>query len=264
MMFRPPVCYSFRGRQAAFLLVALLALLAVAPMAQAVAAEPVSPHLATADLAVGKKEARKCRACHTLDRKAAVRFGPPLWNIVNRPVATIKGFAYSKSMKKLGGIWDYERLNAFLSDPNSVAPKSRMRFTGIKELSERAALILYLRSLSDAPAPLPESAKEEAAAPAVEKEEEDFGELPPGPGREEVFYLCNACHSLRLVYQQGLSRDSWDETIEWMITKQGMPRLEPDERKLIVDYLAAHYGIPKGPRPFTPMSAPPLAPPLPK
>ena len=32
--------------------------------------------------------------------------------------------------------------------------------------------------------------------------QDDLGGLPKAPGQEEVFYLCNACHSIRLVTQQ--------------------------------------------------------------
>ena len=73
-------------------------------------------------------------------------------------------------------------------------------------------------------------------------DEEDWQGLPPGPGREEVFYSCQACHSLRIVVQQGLSRDSWEESLVWMVEEQGMP--EPDEETLalMLDYLAEHYG----------------------
>lgn len=70
----------------------------------------------------------------------------------------------------------------------------------------------------------------------------DFGALPPGPGREEVFALCDACHSIKLVTQQGLDRDAWDETLDYMTAEQGMPELEPDERKLILDYLTRNIG----------------------
>lgn len=66
--------------------------------------------------------------------------------------------------------------------------------------------------------------------------------LPAGPGREMVFGLCQACHSLAIVKQQGLSRDSWDETLVWMVEEQGMPPLDPDNLKLVLDYLATHYG----------------------
>lgn len=72
--------------------------------------------------------------------------------------------------------------------------------------------------------------------------EQDWQGLPPGKGREEVFYACAACHSLMLVTQQGLNRERWEETLDWMIAKQAMPVLDPDIRKLIVDYLAEFYG----------------------
>lgn len=48
-------------------------------------------------------------------------------------------------------------------------------------------------------------------------DEEDWQGLPPGSGREQVFYLCQACHSLAIVKQQGLSRDAWDESLTWMV-----------------------------------------------
>jgi hypothetical protein len=72
--------------------------------------------------------------------------------------------------------------------------------------------------------------------------QEDFGGLPEAPGREEVFYLCDACHSIRLVTQQRLSRQRWDQLLDWMVEEQGMPELAPEDRGLILDYLATHYG----------------------
>jgi len=66
--------------------------------------------------------------------------------------------------------------------------------------------------------------------------------LPEGPGRDTVSATCSACHSLMLVAQQGLSREVWDETLDWMIDEQGMPAPEPTERKLILDYLSTHFG----------------------
>ena len=40
--------------------------------------------------------------------------------------------------------------------------------------------------------------------------------------------------------QQRLSRDVWDETLEWMIEEQGMPQPEPDEYARILDYLGTY------------------------
>ena len=67
--------------------------------------------------------------------------------------------------------------------------------------------------------------------------------LPPDKGRDEVEAYCGACHSLRLVVQQGLSRDAWQETIEWMVEEQEMEPLEPEDHKLVLDYLTKHVSI---------------------
>ena len=71
-----------------------------------------------------------------------------------------------------------------------------------------------------------------------EESPEDF---PPGPGRDEAFYGCVACHNFKLVAAQGLSRDRWDETITLMIVRHNMPAVEGEDRKLILDYLAAAF-----------------------
>ena len=70
----------------------------------------------------------------------------------------------------------------------------------------------------------------------------DWDGLPPGSGREEVYYTCQACHSLAIVKQQGLSRESWDETLVWMVEEQGMPEIDPEERDRILDYLSNVFG----------------------
>lgn len=76
-----------------------------------------------------------------------------------------------------------------------------------------------------------------------EQEKRNWKGLPPGPGREEVYYTCTACHSIRMVTQQGLNRDRWDETLEWMVEEQGMAEIEDEAmRDLILDYLSTHFG----------------------
>ncbi len=88
--------------------------------------------------------------------------------------------------------------------------------------------------------PAPSGVRAQSAEAVAE--EQDWQGLPPGKGREEVFYACAACHSLKLVTQQGLSRWRWEESLDWMIAKQAMPKIEPKERKLIIDYLTEFYG----------------------
>ncbi len=75
------------------------------------------------------------------------------------------------------------------------------------------------------------------------EDEEDFQGLPPGPGREEVFYTCSACHSLSIVKQQRLSRKDWDETLSWMVEEQGMAELTKEELKTILNYLFRNFGF---------------------
>jgi cytochrome c len=72
--------------------------------------------------------------------------------------------------------------------------------------------------------------------------EQDWQGLPPGPGREEVFYTCKACHSLMLVTQQGMNRARWDDTLEWMVEEQGMEEIDDvATRDLILDYLSTNF-----------------------
>jgi len=65
--------------------------------------------------------------------------------------------------------------------------------------------------------------------------------LPEGPGREETYYSCIACHSFQVVTRQGMSRGMWEDTITLMSERHGMPELQPDEREMVVDYLSEHF-----------------------
>jgi len=67
------------------------------------------------------------------------------------------------------------------------------------------------------------------------------GRRTAGPGRDETFYTCTACHNFKLVAQQGMSRRQWDDTIDWMTEKQNMPKLEGKERETVLNYLEAAY-----------------------
>jgi mono/diheme cytochrome c family protein len=71
--------------------------------------------------------------------------------------------------------------------------------------------------------------------------EETPEEFPAGPGREETFYTCVACHNFKLVAAQGMSRRQWDESIELMVQRHGMPRLDDADRKVVLDYLEKTY-----------------------
>lgn len=80
-----------------------------------------------------------------------------------------------------------------------------------------------------------------AVAGAAWAQEESPDDLPQGKGREETFYGCTACHGFALVRQQGMSRERWDETIDYMSTRHKMPELDAADRALILDYLSANF-----------------------
>jgi len=80
------------------------------------------------------------------------------------------------------------------------------------------------------------------AAPALAGEDNPWAPLPPGEGAEDTYYACIACHSLRTVTNGGYSRQVWDELLDWMVEEQGMMELDPDEREIILTYLATHIG----------------------
>ncbi len=70
---------------------------------------------------------------------------------------------------------------------------------------------------------------------------QEFGGLPPGEGRMEVFAWCSSCHSARIIIQQGLTREDWDEMLVWMVEEQDMLEPDPVMRERILDYLAEQF-----------------------
>ena len=199
---------------------------ALSAAAPAAASEP-------GDAEAGRKAFRACSACHTVEPGAPSTVGPNLHGVLGRDIASVGGFAYSDALRALQGVWDAASLDRFIANPTGVAPGTRM-VVKIADPRQRADLVAYLGTLH-------QGAGVAAASPAP-----DFGAgWPAGPGQVEAGQLCGACHSLAIVKQQRLSRARWDRLLDWMVEEQGMAAQSPDQRALILDYLAAHFGAPK-------------------
>jgi cytochrome c len=137
---------------------------AAAAGAPQAAAEPLPVLLAKADVGRGQASFKKCASCHTVEQGGPSKVGPNLYGVVGAPKARTAGFNYSAALKAKGGDWNYEELNAFITNPKGHIPGTIMAFAGIGQAGERADLISYLRTLHANPPPLP--AAEAAAAPA--------------------------------------------------------------------------------------------------
>ncbi|MCZ0964239.1 cytochrome C-552 [Paracoccus benzoatiresistens] len=69
----------------------------------------------------------------------------------------------------------------------------------------------------------------------------ELGGLPDGPGAEDTYYQCVACHSTEIIKQQRVTDHRWDELWTWMVEAQGM--VEPDDKtkKVILTYLKENF-----------------------
>lgn len=106
------------------------------------------PALADGDALAGEKVFKKCMACHAVADKTN-KVGPHLVGVVGRKVAVVEGYSYSDSMKEYaatGAVWDEEALDAYLENPKSTVPKTKMAFAGLKKEDEREDLIAFLKT----------------------------------------------------------------------------------------------------------------------
>ena len=122
------------------------------------AAEPVVPLgvlLASASIDKGKKVAKKCVACHSFKQGGKNKVGPNLYNIMGSKRGVVAGYSYSGAIKAMGGVWGFDDMDQFLKKPKKFMPGTKMSFSGLKKPKDRAAIIVYLRSFSNAPVDLP-------------------------------------------------------------------------------------------------------------
>ena len=127
---------------------------AVVEEAPVVEEESIIKLLAAADIDKGAKVFKKCSQCHVVEKDGTNKIGPALWNIVNKDIGSKEDFKYSNAMTAFEGDWTYEQLNSYLLNPKKYIEGTKMAFAGLKKSSDRANVILYLRSFSDNPAPI--------------------------------------------------------------------------------------------------------------
>ena len=111
---------------------------------------------ASADVARGKKNFKRCKACHSLTERKNLN-GPSLHGIYGRKAAAVPKFRYSKGLKQAaekGLVWDRENLMGYLKHPKKFLQKylgrkrvSNKMINKFRKKKFRRDVIDYLESL---------------------------------------------------------------------------------------------------------------------
>ena len=152
------------------------------------AEKPIEFYLASADAAKGEQVFKKCTACHNADNGGANALGPNLWGVFGEPVGKGHGFAFSPALSEKGGTWTWQTMSEWLSSPKKFAPGTKMTFAGLSNPEERAHVMAFLNSRSNAPMPLPAAPAEAAAtadAPAADAAAKPGSGTGDGPQKAE-------------------------------------------------------------------------------
>lgn len=117
-----------------------------------VAEPPAEPVILDAALVEkGAKVFKKCKACHKVGEGARNGTGPVLNGIWGRTAGSYEGFKYSNVMADAGGgglTWDAETLAGYLENPRKYLKGNRMSFAGLRKEGDIAAILEYLKSVS--------------------------------------------------------------------------------------------------------------------
>jgi cytochrome c len=84
-----------------------------------------------------------CYGCHALEPGADSPAAPTLHDILGRRIAARPGFNYSPALRRLAARevrWTRELMDAYLADPETVAPGTEMSFIGMSDVQRRALI----------------------------------------------------------------------------------------------------------------------------
>jgi len=85
-----------------------------------------------------------CRTCHMV-KEGDNRLGPNLYKIIGRKAGSLPNYAFSSAMKEAGLVWDEEKLDRFIANPDQVVPGNNMKpFGGLSSSDDRKKIIAFL------------------------------------------------------------------------------------------------------------------------
>ena len=87
-----------------------------------------------------------CRTCHTI-KDGDNRQGPHLYGIIGRKAGSLPDYGYSSAMKEAGFVWDADKLERFMANPDAVVSGNSMKpFSGLASADDRAKIVAFLQS----------------------------------------------------------------------------------------------------------------------
>jgi cytochrome c len=89
-----------------------------------------------------------CRTCHTI-KEGDNRQGPNLHKIIGRKAGSLPDYNYSSAIKGAGFVWDEEKLERFIANPDEVVPGNNMKpYSGLASTDDRTKVLAFLKSVS--------------------------------------------------------------------------------------------------------------------
>jgi cytochrome c len=100
---------------------------------------------AEGDPARGQRVFGACAPCHSLQPDQNMT-GPSLADIWNRKAGGSESFSrYSPALKSASIVWNDKTLDEWVNNPQHMIPGNQMTFDGIKDATQRADLLAFLK-----------------------------------------------------------------------------------------------------------------------
>jgi cytochrome c len=98
------------------------------------------------DAAAGERIFAQCRTCHQIGETAKNAIGPNLNGLFGRKAGSVEGYSYSPAYKALENkIWAEDNFTVYIKDPRGVTPGTKMVYAGLKDETQIANLIAFLK-----------------------------------------------------------------------------------------------------------------------
>ena len=124
----------------------MLLMSALSGMAFVLSSPPALPQAAqgTEDASGQQAFNNACRTCHMV-REGDNRLGPNLHKIIGRKAGSLPDYGFSSAMKEADFVWDEEKLDRFIANPDEVVPGNNMKpYGGLSSSEDRKKIIAFL------------------------------------------------------------------------------------------------------------------------